>query len=123
MTARRILICLHDFARGGTECIAIGLAADWVDAGRDVTILCGSIEGGLRDTVSSKVKVVALDPPVKRGFLSRWRLSRSMGKHLAALQPDVIFLPGNFHALLAGGLRAADPRDRKSTRLNSSHRR
>ena len=119
MTARRILICLHDFARGGTECIAIGLAADWVDAGRDVTILCGSIEGGLRDTVSSKVKVVALDPPVKRGFLSRWRLSRAMGKHLAALQPDVIFLPGNFHALLAGGLRAADPRPKIALKISN----
>src|ERR1700727_2129180 len=119
MTARRILICLHDFARGGTERIAIGLAADWVEAGRDVTILCGSIEGGLRDTVSSKVKVVALDPPVKRGFLSRWRLSRAMGKHLAALQPDVIFLPGNFHALLAGGLRAADSRPKIALKISN----
>jgi glycosyltransferase involved in cell wall biosynthesis len=109
MTARRILICLHDFARGGTERIGIGLAADWADAGRDVTILCGSIEGGLRDTVSPKVKVVALEPQVARGFLSRRRLARAMGLHLPALQPDVIFLPGNFHALLANGLRAADP--------------
>jgi glycosyltransferase involved in cell wall biosynthesis len=110
MTARRILICLHDFSRGGTERIAIGLAADWADAGRDVTILCGNTDGGLRDTVSSKVKVVRLEPPVRRGFLSRWRLARAMGKHLADLRPDVIFLPGNFHALLANGLRAASPR-------------
>ena len=110
MMAGRILIAMHDFARGGTERIAIGLAADWAEAGRDVTILCGSVEGGLRDTVSDQVKVVALDPPVTRGFLSRRRLARAMGKHLAGLKPDVIFLPGNFHALLANGLRAADPR-------------
>ncbi|HEX4027419.1 MAG TPA: glycosyltransferase [Rhizomicrobium sp.] len=110
MTARRILICLHDFARGGTERIAIGLAADWAQAGRDVTILCGSVEGGLRGTVSGKVKVVPLDPQVTRGFLSRPRLARAMGRHLAVVKPDVIFLPGNFHALLANGLRAADPR-------------
>ncbi|HEY1876726.1 MAG TPA: glycosyltransferase, partial [Rhizomicrobium sp.] len=110
MTARRILICLHDFSRGGTERIAIGLAADWADAGRDVTILCGNTDGGLRDTVSGKVKVVRLEPPVQRGFLSRWRLARAMGKHLADLRPDVIFLPGNFHALLANGLGADDPR-------------
>jgi len=110
MTAGRILICLHDFARGGTERIAIGLAADWADAGRDVTILCGSVEGGLRDTVSPRVNVVALQPQVARGFLSRWKLARAMGKHLEALKPDVIFLPGNFHALLANGLRAAGSR-------------
>ena len=110
MTARRILICMHDFSRGGTERIAIGLAASWAAAGRDVTILCGSTEGGLRDTVDPRVKVVALEPPVRRGFLSRLRLARAMGKELAGLRPDVIFLPGNFHLLLAGGLRRADPR-------------
>jgi glycosyltransferase involved in cell wall biosynthesis len=109
MTAQRILICLHDFARGGTERIAIGLAASWADAGRDVTILCGSEEGGLRDTVDRRVKVEVLEPPVRRGFLSRWRLGRAMGKRLASLRPDVIFLPGNFHLLLAGALRKADP--------------
>ena len=70
MTAQRILICLHDFSRGGTERIAHGPGASWTEAGRDVTILCGSSEGGLRDTVDRSVKVVALDPPVRRGFLS-----------------------------------------------------
>jgi glycosyltransferase involved in cell wall biosynthesis len=117
MTARRILIAMHDFARGGTERIAIGLAADWAEAGREVTILCGSIEGGLRDHVSDKVKVVALDLPVRRGFLSRPRLARAMGQHLG--KPDVIFLPGNFHALLAGGLRAADPRARIALKISN----
>ena len=42
MSAGRILICLHDFSRGGTERIAIGLGAAWADAGREVTILCGA---------------------------------------------------------------------------------
>ena len=110
MTARKILICLHDFSRGGTERIALGLAAAWADAGREVTILCGSREGGLRETLAAKVKVVELDPPVRRGFLSRLRLARAMGGHLSRLRPDVIFLPGNYHALLANGLRKAYPR-------------
>ena len=48
MTAQRILICLHDFSRGGTERIALGLAASWSEAGREVTILCGNLDGGLR---------------------------------------------------------------------------
>ena len=109
MTAKKILICLHDFSRGGTERIALGLAAGWAQAGRDVTILCGSLEGGLRGTVAASVKVEELRPPVRRGFFSRFRLARAMGKRLAALKPDVIFLPGNFHALLANGLRSADP--------------
>jgi glycosyltransferase involved in cell wall biosynthesis len=107
MTALRILICLHDFHRGGTERIALGLARAWTDAGREVTMLCGSTEGGLRDEVDVRVRVVALEPPVSRGLLSRLRLARAMARRLDGLQPDLIFLPGNFHALLANGLRAA----------------
>lgn len=110
MTAQKILICLHDFSRGGTERIALGLAAAWKQAGRDVTILCGSLEGGLRETLDSGVKVEELDPPVRRGLFSRRRLGRAMGRRVAVLKPDVIFLPGNFHALLASALRKADPR-------------
>ena len=110
MTAQRILICLHDLHRGGTERIALGLAASWKEAGRDVTILCGSLEGGLREMLDSRVKVEQLDPPVRRGFFSRIRLGRAMGRRVPALKPDVIFLPGNFHALLADALRRADPR-------------
>jgi glycosyltransferase involved in cell wall biosynthesis len=106
MTARRILICLHDFHRGGTERIALGLARAWTDAGREVTILCGNIEGGLRDEVDPRVDVVALDPPVRRGLFSRQRMARAMARRLDGLQPDIIFLPGNFHAALANGLRA-----------------
>ena len=106
MTAQKILICMHDFFRGGTERVAIGLAASWVDAGRDVTILCGSDEGGLRDRLDVRVKVICLDPPVRRSVFSRIRLARRMGWHVAALKPDVIFLPGNYHALLSGGLGA-----------------
>ena len=78
-------------------------------AGRDVTILCGSLEGGLRETLDSGVKVEELDPPVRRGLFSRRRLGRAMGRRVAVLRPDVIFLPGNFHALLANALRKADP--------------
>ena len=119
MTAERILVCMHDFTRGGTERIAIGLAADWAEAGRDVTILCGDAEGGLRGTVSDKVKIVQLERPVRRAFLSRLRLARAMGEHLAALKPDVIFLPGNFHALLASGLRAADSQARIALKISN----
>jgi glycosyltransferase involved in cell wall biosynthesis len=109
MTARSIMICLHDFERGGTERIAIGLAANWVEVGRDVTILCGNEQGGLRDMVDPRVKVVALNPPIPRSLLSRFWLGRAMAQQLGTLKPDVIFLPGNFHFLLAPALRRADP--------------
>jgi hypothetical protein len=114
MTARRILICLHDFHRGGTERIALGLARAWTEAGREVTILCGSTEGGLREEVDSRVRVVPLDPPVRRSLFSRFRLARAMARRLDSLQPDIIFLPGNFHA--AGADRAQDFQSARSGR-------
>ncbi|MDB5735919.1 MAG: glycosyl transferase, group 1 [Alphaproteobacteria bacterium] len=109
MTAQRILICLQDFARGGTERIAIGLAQSWAQAGRDVTILYGSADGGLRDTVDPRVKLMALEPPVPRTMLSRLGLGKAMAPQVAALKPNAIFLPGNHHLPLAAALRRAAP--------------
>ncbi|HWU01516.1 MAG TPA: glycosyltransferase [Novosphingobium sp.] len=95
--ARHILICFHDFSRGGTERIAIGLARHWVKRGRKVTILCGTSEGGLRDTVDPRVQVIELDPPVRRSLTSRIHLGRAMAARIPDIAPDVVFLPGNFH--------------------------
>lgn len=105
-----IVIAMHDFARGGTERIAIGLAAAWADTGRIVTILAGSEEGGLRETVDARVKVVVLNPPIPRSPLSRLSLGKAMASRIAALDPDAIFLPGNFHLFLSHPLRRACPR-------------
>ena len=93
-----ILVCLHDFSRGGTERIAIGLARDWTDAGCGVAILCGSQAGGLRETVDPRVRVIALSPPVERSPLSRLRL-------------------GNAMAAQAGGSRSAAEAGARSGRL------
>ncbi|MBA2589985.1 MAG: glycosyltransferase [Alphaproteobacteria bacterium] len=110
MRAQRIVIVMHDFFRGGTERGAIRFAREWTDEGRDVVLLCGSAEGGLRDAVDPRVQVVMLDPPVPRSALSRLRLGRAMGEALPALKADIVFLPGNFHLPLARGLRQANPR-------------
>ncbi|WP_343612201.1 glycosyltransferase [Novosphingobium sp.] len=91
------MICFHDFSRGGTERIAIGMARFWVEAGHRVTILCGTTEGGLRATVDPRVQVVELDPPVRRGPISRLHLGKAMAPMLGKIDPDIIFLPGNFH--------------------------
>jgi glycosyltransferase involved in cell wall biosynthesis len=102
--AQHILICLHDFNRGGTERIALGMARSWLDVGRKVTILCGARLGGLEDSVDPRVEVVELEPPLPRGLTSRLRLGRAMAPYVARISPDVIFLPGNFHFPLVPAL-------------------
>ncbi|HWA70441.1 MAG TPA: glycosyltransferase [Rhizomicrobium sp.] len=102
-----IVIAMQDFHRGGTERVALNLARHWCDAGRAVTILCGSEAGGLRDQADPRIMVVPLGVP--RGFLSRWRLGRAMARVLLSLKPGIVFLPGNFHLPLANALRRAAP--------------
>lgn len=110
MTAQRIVIAMHDFFRGGTERVALDLAGRWSAAGRYVTILCGSEEGGLRAVVPPGVAVVALNPPVGRGLLSRLQIGPAMGPQMEKLAPQVIFLPGNFHLPLARALQKVGSR-------------
>jgi len=107
MTAQRIVIAMHDFFRGGTERVSLTFARLWTDMGRDVTIVSGSTDGGLRDRVDARVPVVVMDPPVHRSALSRFRLGHTMGHDLARLRPDLVYLPGNFHLPLARGMRQA----------------
>jgi len=106
---RHIVICFHDFPIGGTERVAIDLARRWVALGWRVTILCGTEAGPQRPLVDSSVAVISLDPPLPRNPISRLALARRMARRLPALAPDVVFLPGNFHLVLAPALARAVP--------------
>lgn len=105
MGAQHILILFHDFSFGGTEVIALRLAAHWVREGRRVTILCGTPDGPLRASVPPGVHVLTLDPEIGRSPLSRLRLRRALRNAIARTRCDTLFLPGNFHLILAGAAR------------------
>jgi len=109
MPARHIVICLHDFARGGTERVALTLARHWLDAGRRVTFLCGCETGGVRDQVDPRAGVVELSPPIPRSVTSRLKLGPVMAERLRPLAPDAVFITGNFHFILAHAIRRAFP--------------
>jgi glycosyltransferase involved in cell wall biosynthesis len=104
-TAQHIVIIFHDFSFGGTEVIALRLAAEWIRQGRRVTILCGTIDGPLRANVPVGVTVKTLEPEIGRSIFSRLRLRRLLGQAIERLKPDIVFLPGNFHLVLAGAVR------------------
>lgn len=100
MTANHIGLVFHDFSTGGSERIAIRLANAWAEAGRRVTIFCGTEEGKARDLVSNRVEVIACSPDIRRGPGSRLRLGLCLGKTIGSHTPDVLFGPGNFHLLV-----------------------
>jgi glycosyltransferase involved in cell wall biosynthesis len=95
--ASAIGIVLHDFSLGGTERIAVRLANEWAETGRTVTIVCGTESGPLRSLVSPRVKLIALDPVIERGFGSRRKLGRAAAKVFSRDTVDLVFIPGNFH--------------------------
>ncbi len=97
MTASHIALVFHDFSTGGSERIAIRLANAWAQAGRRVTIFCGTEAGTARSLVSPLVAVRACSPEIRRGFASRLRLGQRLGGLVLADAPDVLFAPGNFH--------------------------
>ncbi len=96
-TASHIAIILHDFSTGGSERIAIRLANQWVRTGRKVTILCGVSTGPARAHLDPAVSVVGVWPEIRRSLLSRIVLGRALAECIALLEPDLIFVPGNFH--------------------------
>lgn len=103
--AEHILIVFHDFSAGGTEIIALKLARNWVKSGRSVTILCGTLDGPLWDQVPFGVEVKAFSPEIGRSLFSRIALRRAVADEVDRIRPDLVFLPGNFHLILAGSLR------------------
>lgn len=104
MTAQHIGIILHDFSTGGSERIAIRLGNAWAKAGRRVTLYCGTENGALRALVSGDVAVSCCDPPIERGLVSRVRLALRLARSIRADQPDIVFVPGNYHLLVVAVL-------------------
>ncbi len=109
MDANHILIPVHDFNAGGTEETAFRLASAWIAAGRKVTLLAGASNGRMHDRVPGGANVVILSPEHPRSTVSRLRLGSLMAKTAAALQPDVIFIPGNYHLVLGRALKQILP--------------
>lgn len=109
MTKPHILIPIHDFNHGGTEAIAFRLAGEWLARGWRVSVLAGDSAGPMRDRVPAGADVHVLNPPIPRSTFSRLRLGQAMAGQARAIAPDVLFIIGNFHFILAHALKRALP--------------
>ena len=102
--SQSILIVLHDFSLGGTERIAVRLAATWARLGAAVTIFAGSDAGPLRALAGPSVRVVVSDPVIAREPGSRARLAKAARAFARKSDFDAIFVPGNFHWPIAAAV-------------------
>lgn len=94
--ADHIALVLHDFSGGGSERIAIRLARRWAAAGRRVTLVAGT-EAGVARPLADGLTVVEFRRALTRGIPDRLRFGRAAAGMIAALAPDVVVSPGNWH--------------------------
>ena len=109
MTKPHILIPIHDFNPGGTEAIALRLAGEWLQRGWQVSVLAGDAAGPMRARVPPGAEVHLLNPQVPRSALSRLKLGQAMAAQAQTIAPDLVFIIGNFHFILAHALKRALP--------------
>lgn len=104
----RVLTILHDLSAGGSERVALRLAAEWRQLGLDSRLMLLSSQG--RAEVPQGVPVARLHREVPRSLTSRFRVGGALRAAVEEATPDILFLPGNWHFALARGLARARPR-------------
>lgn len=94
MTARHILTFAQSLDGGGVESAQLRLAADWLAAGRRVTMILGTSRGPLTNEIPPGLHVIERGTPA---YLAMFDLPR----YVAALAPDMLFCPGNHYTSVA----------------------
>jgi glycosyltransferase involved in cell wall biosynthesis len=103
--ARHILSYAQTLDGGGVERALFRLTADWLEAGRRVTLVIGCIDGPLAAELPPGADLIWLRDP------GRLALTRALPAHIRAARPDVLFCPGNFYTLDAAWARLRLGRD------------
>ena len=98
MAADHILTYAQDLSGGGVERAQLRLAAQWLGAGRRVTLAVGDADGPLGAELPPGL---AIEPLGSRGYLAQRRLVAVTRR----LRPDLIFCAGNHYTLVAAWLR------------------
>lgn len=96
MTAGHILTFAQSLDGGGVESAQLRLAADWLAAGRRVTLILGTSRGPLASEIPPGLRVI------ERGAASYLAMF-DLPRYVAALAPDIIFCPGNHYTGVAAG--------------------
>jgi glycosyltransferase involved in cell wall biosynthesis len=97
--AQHILSFVQTLDGGGVEAALLRLAAGWVNRGRQVTLVAGSINGPLAAGLVDGIDLTVLG---ERRYTA---LARALPAVVAERRPDVVFCPGNHYTAVAAWLR------------------
>ena len=99
MPATHILSWARDLTGGGVERALLRLAGGWVEAGRQVTLVVGRVEGPLATELPVGLSVVEI------GATSPRRLVQMLVSEVRAGKPDILFCAGNTYTAIAAAVR------------------
>lgn len=100
-------VLIHDLSLGGSERIALRLAASWAAVGRRIILLVGDTQGSLATLIPDAVEVRTPATPIRKHKGSVRALGRWAGHVAAEVGCDILFVPGNWHFRAIGPLRRA----------------
>lgn len=105
MPADHILAYARDLAGGGVERALLCLCADWIEAGRRVTLVIGSTAGPLATELPDGIVLVEL------GTSSMRALAGAVPREVRRRRPDILFCAGNYYTAIAAGTKLRLGRD------------
>lgn len=97
--ARHIMTIAQDLKGGGVERAMLRLARGWLDAGRRVTLVAGSLTGPLAAELPAGLDTIVL------GDGRYARLAVALPAAVRRLRPDTLFVPGNHYTGVAAWTR------------------
>ncbi len=97
-TAQHILTYAQTLDGGGVERAMLRLIAGWIDAGRDVTLVIGQVDGPLASELPAGLRLIELGSRA-------WTAMLGLDRHVRAIGPDLIFCPGNHYSGIAAMTR------------------
>jgi glycosyltransferase involved in cell wall biosynthesis len=104
----RIAIPIHSFEPGGVERVALGLAAQWREAGHEVTVVLGRPGGaGLCSAPALDYWSLPTRPRFQQATAS-WRtpwMVHTLYSFLIENRVDVVFCPGNTYAVIGAAMK------------------
>jgi glycosyltransferase involved in cell wall biosynthesis len=104
VTASHILTFAQTLDGGGVERAQLRLAADWIAAGRRVTLVLGTARGPLASELPDGVTVIERD-------LIAYMAMFDLPQYVRTIAPDLLFCPGNHYTSVAAWTRLQLGRD------------
>jgi glycosyltransferase involved in cell wall biosynthesis len=101
----RIVVPIHSFEPGGVERVALRLAANWQDAGDEVTVVLGRSQGSGRIEEADRLRYRSYRSPIPTARCETIWMIICLYRYLRRERADILFCPGNTYTFVCAAMR------------------